>query len=135
MYIENLNHEEQVAFMKLSRLVLYADGIIAREEVEFFEHLKRVTGVNETLVQHNDDPAQLVRVFASRQSRVSALLQLIAMGYVDGNYDETEQKLCTQIGLAMGFDETELAAFESWVVRQTMLLQEAQSFWTYEEEE
>jgi hypothetical protein len=44
VYIEELSHEERGAFMKLARLVLYADGIIAKEEVEFFEHLKLVTG-------------------------------------------------------------------------------------------
>jgi Fe-S cluster biosynthesis and repair protein YggX len=62
------------------------------------------------------------------------MLQLMAMGFVDGNYDATEQTLCRAIGEAMGFDETELTAFESWVVRQTMLLQEAQSFWAEAEE-
>ncbi len=135
MYIEHLNQDERMAFMKLARLVLYADGIIAREEVEFFEHLKRVTGVNETLVQHDDDPVELAGVFQSRMSRVAAMLQLMAMGYIDGDYHDTEQELCTKLGVAMGFDETELAAFESWVVRQTMLLQEAQSFWFDSEEE
>lgn len=135
MYIEHLNQDERVAFMKLARLVLYADGIIAREEVELFEHLKRVTGVNETLVQKDDDPDALAAVFASRRSKIAAILELMAMGYVDGDYHDTEQKLCTQLGMAMGFDETELAAFESWVVRQTMLLQEAQSFWAEDEEE
>ncbi len=134
MYIEELSHEERGAFMKLARLVLYADGIIAKEEVEFFEHLKLVTGVNETLVQHDDNPADLVTAFTSRKSRVAAMLQLMAMGFVDGNYDATEQTLCRAIGEAMGFDETELTAFESWVVRQTMLLQEAQSFWAEAEE-
>ena len=76
---------------------------------------------------------ELASAFQTRQSKVSALLELIGLGYADGEYRPIESALVGEISRALGFADDEVAGMESWVVRQTALLQEAAGFWIGED--
>ena len=59
---------------------------------------------------------------------MKVLLELLSLAHVDGHYDVTEVTMINRLADAFSVDETELDMLLAWVVRQTLLLQEAESF-------
>lgn len=129
MFVENLVGSEKSAFLGLARKVVQADGVLAPREAQLLSSFAAATEAEfaEGTVQ------ELASAFQTRQSKVSALLELIGLGYADGEYRPIESALVGEISRALGFADDEVAGMESWVVRQTALLQEAAGFWIGED--
>lgn len=129
MFVENLVGPEKSAFLGLARKVVQADGVLSPREAQLLSSFAAATGaeIADGTVQ------ELAAEFQTRQSKVSALLELIGLGYADGEYRLIERTSIDEISRALGFDDNEVAAMESWVIRQTALLQEAAAFWTGED--
>ena len=129
MFLENLIGKEKSAFLGLAQKVVHADGLLSAREAQLLTALEAAAG--ETVAQGTID--SLAAVFQTRQSRVSALLELMGLGLADGEYHPAETKLIKEIAKALGFTEDELIGMESWVVRQVALIEEAAGFWTEED--
>ena len=65
--------------------------------------------------------------FSTQRARTSALLELLAVCVVDGEYHPAERAAMVQLADAMGVSAEELRQLESWVLRQAALLQEAEA--------
>ena len=61
------------------------------------------------------------------------MLELIGLGFADGEYRPVESALIGEIARAMGIRDDEIAAMESWVIRQVALSEEAAGFWNTED--
>ena len=129
MFLENLIGKEKSAFLGLAQMVVHADGLLSAREAQLLTALEAAAG--ETVAQGTIE--SLAAVFQTRQSRVSALLELMGLGLADGEYHPAETKLIKEIAKALGFTEDELIGMESWVVRQVALIEEAAGFWTEED--
>ena len=129
MFLENLIGREKSAFLGLAQKIVHADGLLAPREAQLLSSLEVAAGevVAEGTVE------DLAAIFQTRQSRASALLELMGLGLVDGEYHPAESKLIKEISEALGFAEDELIGMESWIVRQVALIEEAASFWTKED--
>ena len=129
MFLENLEPCEKRAFLALAHKVVHADGVLAEREARILATLSDAIG----------EPAldgtveELAAAFQSRRSRVSALLELMGMGYADGEYHVAEIESVAEIARALGFSDDELVGLENWVVRQVALIEEAAGFWTAED--
>lgn len=115
---------EREAFVQLACHLVRVDGVLSGDEEEILAALRAETGV-ETPARAID-PMEVVGVFATRRSKVAVLLELMSLAHVDGLYDPSEQTLIGSLAVAFGFDEGELPAFTSWVIRQTLLLREVE---------
>ena len=129
MFLENLIGKEKSAFLGLAQKVVHADGLLSAREAQLLTALEAAAG--ETVAQGTIE--SLAAVFQTRQSRVSALLELMGLGLADGEYHPAETKLIKEIANALGFTEDELIGMESWTVRQIALIEEAEGFWTEED--
>ena len=129
MFLENLIGREKSAFLGLAQKIVHADGLLAPREAQLLTTLEAATG--ETISYGAVE--ELVSVFQTRQSRVSALLELMGLGLADGEYHPAESALISEISRAFGFTEDELIGMEIWVVRQVALIEEAAGFWTEED--
>ena len=129
MFLENLIGPEKSAFLGLAQKIVHADGLLAPREAQLLTSLEAAAG--ETVAQGTIE--SLAAVFQTRQSRVSALLELMGLGLADGEYHPAESKLIEEIAKALGFTADELIGMENWIVRQVALIEEAAGFWTEEE--
>lgn len=128
MFIHNLTANEQSAFLGLAEKIIRADGILAQQEEHLVAYLANATGQPAA----GGTVESLATVFQTRQSKASALLELMGLGLADGRYHPAERTVVAEIANAMGFNENELIGMENWVVRQAMLVQEAAGFWDEE---
>jgi hypothetical protein len=130
VFLENLNVQEKAAFLGLAQHLIRADGVLAAEEENLLATLSAQSGAIAPL---EGSPAHLADQFETRRSKVSALLELMGLGFADGEYHPLEKALVLEVALAFGIDKAELFGMESWVIRQTALLEEARHFWNEQE--
>ena len=126
MFLENLEPREKRAFLALAHKVVHADGVLAEREARILATLS--DAIREPALEGTLE--ELAAVFQSRRSRVSALLELMGIGYADGEYHVAEIESVAEIARALGFSDDELVGLENWVVRQVALIEEAAGFWT-----
>ena len=128
MFLENLVGSEKSAFLGLAQRIVQADGALAPREAQLLEVLEAATEATASA----GEVRELASAFRTRQSRVSALLELMGLGLADGEYHPAEKGMIADISKTMGFSEEELLWMEGWVVRQSHLLEEAADFWREE---
>lgn len=129
MFLENLEAREKRAFLALAHKVVHADGVLAEREAEILATLS--SAIREPALEGTVE--ELAAAFQSRRSKVFALLELMGIGYVDGEYHVAEIESVAEIATALGFSGDELVGMENWVVRQIALIEEAADFWTAED--
>ena len=56
----------------------------------------------------------------------------MGLGLSDSQYNPAERALVAKVAKAFGFNENELVVMENWVIRQAMLVEEANGFWSEE---
>lgn len=125
MFLENLVGSEKSAFLGLAQRIVQADGALVPREAQLLEVLEAATEATASA----GEVRELASAFRTRQSRVSALLELMGLGLADGEYHPAEKDMIADISKTMGFSEEELLWMEGWVVRQAHLLEEAADFW------
>ena len=125
MFLENLTRTERSAFLILARKLVHADGILREREEQVLSFLADVSDETETEGSLDDVAA----AFATRRAKVSALLELIGIGLIDGDYHSRERVVVAEAARALGFRESELLEMETWVARQVALLDDAAQFW------
>jgi uncharacterized tellurite resistance protein B-like protein len=123
MFTQSLTRAEREAFVQLAYHLVHVDGVLSECEEEVVAALRLETEVDTPA--HAVDPLELADVFVTRRARVAVLLELMSLAHVDGSYDPSEQALVASLAGAFGFDEDDLAVLTSWVIRQTLLLREA----------
>ena len=129
MFLENLIGREKSAFLGLAQKIVHADELLSPREAQLLSSLEVAAGETATEGTVED----LAAVFQTRQSRASALLELMGLGLADGEYHPAESRLIEEISEALGFTKDELIGMENWIVRQVSLIEEAAGFWTKED--
>ncbi|MEB3197969.1 MAG: TerB family tellurite resistance protein [Candidatus Sericytochromatia bacterium] len=129
MFLNRFNEDEKIGFIELALLGVRADDAITTEEVQFVEELRLSMGVaEEAFVQQILGDPQLddaVRRFATDESRRLAFIELVALAYVDGQYDPAESQFLRQVQQAFGIDQTTVLACHAWARRLLQLRQDA----------
>ena len=126
MFLENLTDGEKSAFLGLAKTLIHVDGTLHAREKQVLGSLTAIAGepVAEGTVE------ELATVFRTRRAKVSALLEIMGIGLIDGEYQSAERAIVAEVAKAMGVSENELVEMEKWVTRQIILLDEAAQFWT-----
>jgi len=120
MFINNLNTEQQSALLKTTELLIHSDGIVAKEELAILDILKLQCNSNVEL-QTSFEIANLGSIFNNEKEKVSFLLELIAVAFIDDDYHEKEESFIDEIARIIGVKPKKLGALESWVIRQVDL--------------
>ena len=89
MFLENLRNEERPAFLGLAKMLVEADEVLSPQESQLLMSLSDATGAIATTGSVTD----LAAVFDTRQSKVSALLELLGLGLSDDEYHPAEATL------------------------------------------
>ena len=130
MFLSHLEPQEKRAFLHLSWKVIHIDGVLAAEEETMFAQCRRLLDLEDESIPATIDLDAAIGAFRSHRSQVSALLELLALCHADGDFHPAEQALIRTVASAFGVSAEALSVYESWVLRQVMLMQEAEGFWS-----
>jgi uncharacterized tellurite resistance protein B-like protein len=121
MFLNLLKPEEKAAYMTLAKRVISADSTIAKQEMILLEAMKKELDLSSTEpVQFLPDSVsiqELCNMFSSSKSKVSALMELIGVGFVDGKFAHEEKEIIYQIAEAMGISKEETTMYIDWAKR------------------
>ena len=124
MFVQNLNERQQGVLLHYADEVMRVDRRIDASELLAMDMLRDQA---ESGVKPEDVPiGQLSGLFEDRMSRVSFLLELVGMGYVNEDFDPRQSELIAQIAEAFSFHEDgTIEAVEEWVREQFALTKSA----------
>ncbi|NJL14717.1 MAG: hypothetical protein HC913_18080 [Microscillaceae bacterium] len=119
MFLNLLKGEEKAAFLTLARRVISADSDIAQKEMTLLDSMKREMELEDELELKMAEGTieQLCAVFSSSKSKVSALMELIGIGFVDGKFVHEEQEVIFEIARHMGISKEETTMYIDWARR------------------
>lgn len=125
MFVQNLNERQQGVLLHYADEVMRADRRIDASELMAMDMLRNQA---EPSVKAEDVPIEeLAGLFEDRLSRVSFLLELVGMGYVNEDFDPRQSDLITQIAGAFSFHaDGTIEAIEAWIRDQLALMKNAQ---------
>ena len=129
MFLENMTGGEKSAFLGLAQELVRADGVLSSKEEELLASLTAMAGLQAAEGTLED----LAGTFQTRKAKVSALLELLGLALVDGEYRTATRAVVAGIAKAFCFGEDELGGMEDWVARQIALIEEAAAFWSGED--
>jgi hypothetical protein len=123
MFLHDLHEDQKRAFLRLARDFMRVDGMKPEEKalMATFEREMNMT----TSEAAEGELAEIARVFQDRKSKVSVLLELIALGHIDNDFSAAEHEFLAQFVDQFGFDASEFDVLENWVLRQLALMQQA----------
>ncbi len=117
MFISNLNLEQQSALLKCAEILIHSDDIVSKEEDAIWDVLKAQCDSN-VVMPTNFELASLRELFDDEKDKVSFLLELIAVAFIDDEYHEKEESLLDEIARIIDVTPKKLGRLESWVIRQ-----------------
>ena len=129
MFLYELNQDEKTAFLALAKEFIMADQQIYEGERSILALMCAEMSISEDTVIPQKDRKELFKRFLSRKSRVSAVLEMIGLGYADTNYSVEESEFIKEMTREFRISEADLRAMENWVVRLISLHQEVDKFW------
>lgn len=118
MFLNLLKPEEKTAFLTLAKKVISADSFISLKETTLLESMKKELEIDEEIFHELTDSIEDVcKSFGSSKSKVSALMELIGIGFVDGEFAHEEQDLIFEIAQFMDISKEETAMYIDWAKR------------------
>lgn len=118
MFLNLLKPDEKNAFLTLAKKVIAADQVIAEKEMILLESMKKELEIPEEQIHElSGTIPELCMRFASSKSKVSALMELIGIGFVDGKFVYEEQEMIYDIAGYMGISKEETTMYIDWARR------------------
>lgn len=118
MLLHLLDDAQKSSFLVIAHKLTMADGEDASSEEHMLVKLRaEMGGIPEAPMAAVLGPID-VRPFDSRQARVAAMLELLALAYTDDYMHEAESNLIGDVAMAFGFTQDELNAMAEWAWRR-----------------
>lgn len=125
MWLAALSSEQRGALLGLAHNVVVSDGLLDPNEEGMLNEFKREMELNPALEGEYLELDGIGAVFATRKSRIIALLNLIRLSYADGAFEIEEECVLREISRGFGIDSEEFKLLDNWVRRLLSLESEA----------
>lgn len=125
MWLAALSSEQRGALLGLAHNVVVSDGLLDPNEEGMLNEFKREMELNPALEGEYLELDGIGAVFATRKSRIIALLNLIRLSYADGAFEIEEECVLREISRGFGIDNEEFKLLDNWVRRLLSLESEA----------
>lgn len=89
------------------------------------DEFKREMALSSKTSEHDIATSDLAKTFDSPRTRRIAIINLLRLSYVDGEFDVEEECLLKQIAIRFDIGEMEFRRMDSWVRRLMSLENEA----------
>ena len=127
MFLHKLNAEQRQAFLVMAQRISMADGEDDMGELDDIENLKAQLGLS-----YNPDMSEVLgdlplTPFDTVESRVIAMMELLAIAYTDDYLHEAESDLIGDVASAFGFSQEQLNAIAGWSMNALDLRREGEA--------
>ncbi|MDX2305378.1 MAG: hypothetical protein NW226_21385 [Microscillaceae bacterium] len=127
MFLSLLNPREKLAFLALAKKVIISDKIIAQSEMVLYKSMRREMDIMDELLGEDikdyeienlpTSISQLCAEFTTKKAKISALMELIGLGFVDGKFVAQEREIIYEIALYFGIRREETDSYIDWATR------------------
>jgi tellurite resistance protein len=125
MFLRNFEQAEQQAFIYLANEVIKADSKIDEIELDFLSALQNEFSEMVEYKENQISEEDAIQALAKYSSKVSAIIELIGIAHIDGNYATEEKEYLRGVSQKLGISEEKFDHLENWVLKQSALLDEA----------
>lgn len=113
MFLNELNQNEGIAFMKLVEELSNVDNAFAKEEKELYNDYLEELGIKEDEIKKSNlDYASLKN--SSERKRNIVYFELVGLALIDGEYDEKEVEFLEKIGSELNIKRNKKIAFANY---------------------
>lgn len=128
MFLTKLSEQQKSAFLGIAEVFVKSDGALMKSETDLLSLLKFEMGLEPNAKGAEGELKKLFAVFNTSSAQKAALFEIIGLGHSDSDYSCVECKFVRKMAKAFSICDTDLLWMENWVLRQTALVREADSF-------
>jgi len=128
MFLNKLNSEEKVAFLKLAHHIARSDGDFDEEEKLTISTYSMEMGIDDT--GYNQDTFNLkdtLSIISNMQSRKIVLMEIMALVYADDIVSESERKILSSITTSFELEYSEAVICKEWAKATLALVAQGQA--------
>ncbi len=125
MWLSALTDEQRSALIGLAHDVMVSDGLLDPNEEFMLDEFKREMALSGKSGVGEEEVSRIATTFDTPRTRRIAVINLLRLSYVDGEFDIEEECLLKQISEAFGIDRKEFQRMDNWVRRLVSLEVEA----------
>ena len=129
MFIYDLTEKQKSTFLILAKQLSLSDSKLTPEEERELELMERETGMQIPAAAESFDKSTLLGVFDSSKSKIATILELILLGFADGEFSEEENQYIHELASAFRITDDDLNRYARWALKQHEVLQEGKEFW------
>ncbi|TAE72574.1 MAG: hypothetical protein EAZ85_09355 [Bacteroidetes bacterium] len=120
MFLNILEKKEKEAYFALAKKLIHADNEVAHQESVLMKAMQQEMqweSENLSYLSENLSIQELCNIFVEKRTRVCAIMELIGIAFVDGEFVTAEQDLIYEIGDCMKMDHEEINMYIDWAKR------------------
>ncbi len=120
MFLNILEKKEKEAYFTLAKKLIHADNQIAHQESVLLQAMQQEMQWDTEKLKYIPDNTSiktLCDIFLEKRTRVCAIMELIGIAFVDGEFVTAEQELIYEIGNCLQMDEQEINMYIDWAKR------------------
>ena len=112
MFLNNLSQTEKKAFLTLAKEFILVDGVFSPEEEGLVSIMKGEMGIEEGFPEGEKTRKELLSLFTSKRSRISAIMEMEGLGYANMEYHVQEKVFIKEMADAFGLSADELDSID-----------------------
>lgn len=122
-------YEERVAYLEALMYISTADEKVEEEELVYFNQVGQLYGIEleelnkikTSIINREKSIEEILIHINTRQTKLSLLYELLALCFVDGDYDIVEKIGMKKIADIMGIEDTKLDEIEGLIIENIAL--------------
>jgi uncharacterized tellurite resistance protein B-like protein len=115
MFLQSLNDNQKKSFLYLAQELIKVDNKIKASELNLLKNMAEEMNIKVHDAAKIENIGEADKIFTTRQSRLITILELIAAGYIDDDFCNSENSFIKKIALAFSIPDSQLLLIEQWV--------------------
>ena len=130
MFLGQLNNEQKLAFLGLSRQVIMADQELCVREVDLLKRMRSEMDLDSEALVQTPQLEDLPSIFNDSRSQGIAILELMRVAWTDSNFEWRENRMVADVAHTLGIPDQRATAMQQWALKLKDLLDEAVDLWS-----
>ncbi len=127
LYIQSMDYEEKLVFLKIFCKVIKADGSVDSEEINFLKMIASRYGIDNNRVVEIIKSASTIDYISeahkikNRQHALELVKELCVLANIDEGLEDTELDIIIDVARAMGVEDEKVILINRWVLDSLIL--------------
>lgn len=124
MFLHGLTDPQKRLFLILAKQFVLADSEVTSAEERHLKSLQSEVCTEAPGDAESYDKKELLASFDTAKSQISVILELITLGYTDGEFSEEENQFIHELATVFGISDDELDKYAHWALKHYEVLSE-----------